>query len=134
LSFQHQYVNSANFKQKIDLDILKSQLEKISSLKLNFKIYFLPNINIKDIKAFYCGDNSSSKNSCNIPWIGLNILPNMEVTPGGGVLGCNQIIGNLKEKRMKKIWNNSFMRKFRKNIVKNGLPVICHRCCHRQCK
>ncbi len=133
LSFQHQYLNLANFQQKIDLNILKSQLEKISNLKLNFKIYFLPDINVRDMELFYGSNNSSSKNNCNIPWLGLNILPNMEVTPGGGVLGCNQVIGDLKKENLKKIWNNNAVRKFRKNIIKNGLPAICNRCCHRQC-
>lgn len=72
------------------------------------------------------------QNNCNIPWLGLNILPNLEVTPGGGVLGCNQVVGNLKKESLKEIWNNSSMKKFRKDIIRDGLPALCFRCCHRQ--
>jgi MoaA/NifB/PqqE/SkfB family radical SAM enzyme len=132
LSFQHQYLNLSNFKQKIILDILKSQIMEIRNAKFNFKVYFLPNIKLNDMEKFYSKEPQYLKNNCNIPWLGLNILPNLEVTPGGGVLGCNQIVGDLRKERLSDIWNNDLMKKFRRNIINNGLPRVCDRCCHRQ--
>jgi MoaA/NifB/PqqE/SkfB family radical SAM enzyme len=133
LSFQHSYFNSAIPKPEIDLPILTSQIRKIRKMKLNFSVLFIPDIRFNDLENYYNEDRKDIfKNTCNIPWLGLNIFPNLDVTPGGGVLGCNCVVGSLKHESLKEIWNNDLMRKFRKNIIKNGLPAICNRCCHRQ--
>lgn len=132
LAFQHLYFSVSN-KPKIDLSVLTSQIKKLGDLKPKFEIVVIPNIKLKDLSAFYSLDKSSVfKNNCLNPWLGLNILPNLAVTPGGGVLGCNQIVGDLKKNSLKEIWNNPKMRKFRKNIIQHNLPAVCFRCCHRQ--
>lgn len=146
LAFQHMYFSPTGDKLKIDLAVLKSQIEKLKNLKTKFDILLIPNIKSKDLSAYYLiddkvlylrprrmkQDRAIFKNNCNIPWFGLNILPNLEVTPGGAALGCNRVVGYLKKQTLKEIWNNSLMKQFRKNIIKYGLPKICFRCCYRQ--
>ncbi|MBA7492672.1 GTP 3',8-cyclase [subsurface metagenome] len=134
LTFQHMYFNLSKNKPQIDLGVLKSQIKKLKKFKANFDILLIPEIKFKDLVIYYALDDNKGvfKNNCNIPWLGLNILPNLEVTPGGGVLGCNQVVGNLKKESLKEIWNNSSMKKFRKDIIRDGLPAVCFRCCHRQ--
>jgi len=131
LAFQHPYFSLSG--PNIDLDVLVSQLRKIVTLKANFEILTIPHIKFKDLPAFYFSQKTNIfKNNCIIPWLGLNILPDLKVTPAGGVLGCNLIVGDLKHDSLKTIWNNSAMRNFRKNIIKHNLPAACFRCCHRQ--
>lgn len=136
LAFQHMYFDPQN-KPAIDLEILKSQLKKIKNLQTNhpkLSILFIPEIKFNDLTLYYNSDTDKNyfKNTCNIPWLGLNILPNLAVTPGGGVLGCNYVIGKLNQNSLKEIWNNGTMRQFRKSIIQNGLPSVCFRCCHQQ--
>lgn len=131
LAFQHPYFSPS--RPNIDLDVLVSQMGKIVDLKANFEILTIPDVKFKDLAAFYLSQKTNiSKKNCIIPWLGLNVLPNLAVTPGGGVLGCNQIVGDLKKNSLKEIWNNLIMRKFRKNIIQHNLPAACFRCCHRQ--
>lgn len=136
LAFQHMYFDPEN-KPVIDLAILKSQIEKIKRFRTthsDFSVLFIPEIKFNDLLFYYnpVKDNTYFKNRCNIPWLGLNILPNLEVTPGGGVLGCNNVVGNLKNDTLRKIWNNDRMKQFRQNLLYHGLPTDCFRCCHRQ--
>lgn len=134
LAFQYMYFNQAGDEPPINLDTLKSQIKELKNLKTNFDILLIPEIKFEDLAAYFLADGKAVfKNNCNIPWFVLNILPNLEVTPGGGVLGCNQVIGDLKKQTLKEIWNNSLIKKFRKNIIRHGLPRTCFRCCHRQC-
>ena len=133
LTFQHMYFNQVNYESQIDLNILKSQIKELKNLKTDFDILLIPEIKFEDLDAYYLtNDKADFKNNCNIPWLGLNILPNLEVTPGGSVLGCNQVIGDLKKETLKEIWNSSSMRRFRKDIIRHGLPRDCFRCCYRQ--
>lgn len=133
LVFQHMYSNHLASNYQIDLNILKSQIKELKSLEANFDILLIPEIKHKDLVVYYSIDDKKVfKNNCNIPWLGLNILPDLKVTPGGGVLSCNHIVGDLKEQTLKEIWNNSSIKRFRKNIIRNGLDQACSRCCHRQ--
>ncbi|OGF25557.1 hypothetical protein A2331_01690 [Candidatus Falkowbacteria bacterium RIFOXYB2_FULL_34_18] len=128
LSFQHAYF----CKDKININVLKDQIFKIKNLKTRFKILFLPYIKVNDLEKYYNKELNNFSRNCNIPWLGLNIMPNLDVTPGGGVLGCNNVIGNLKKEKIKIIWNNKKIKIFRKNILKNGVCDKCLGCCHRQ--
>lgn len=133
LVFQHIYFNQKDYNLKINLNILKSQIKELKDLKTNFDILLIPEIKFDDLINYYMfNKNDIFKNNCNIPWLGLNILPDLKITPGGGVLGCNCVIGDFKKENLKEVWNNSLIKNFRECIIKNGLPDICFRCCHRQ--
>lgn len=131
LAFQHPYFPSSS-GPNINLNVLISQMKKIATLKANFEILTIPNIKFKDLAAFYSQKTNIFKNNCIIPWLGLNIMPDLKATPGGGVLGCNYVVGDLKRESLKTIWNNLAIREFRENIIKHNLPAPCFRCCHRQ--
>lgn len=133
LAFQHMYFSRNGNKPRINLAVLKSEIEKLKNLKAKFDILLIPRIKSEDLDSYYLiGEKSVFKNNCNIPWLGLNILPNLKVAPGGASLGCNRIVGDLNRQNLKEIWNGELMKKFRRNIIKNGLPEICSRCCLRQ--
>jgi len=133
LAFQHSYFNPATQSPRIDLSILGAQMEAVKKIKAPFDLVFIPEIKNKDLKEFYFLEKRSDfKNNCLMPWLGLSVLPNLEATPGGGVLGCNVIIGNLKSAALKEVWGNSAMKEFRKNLVQKKMPPACARCCHRR--
>lgn len=133
LTFQHKYQNPSDFESKISVSGLKQAMAKIRQEKICYPIYFSPNIGPDDLESFY-SDRKNFIISCNLPWLGLNILPNLEVTPGGGVLGCNTVVGDFDKESLGKIWNNQKMKEFRKKILKCGAPKNCFGCCHARYK
>ena len=133
LAFQHSYFSPGGRQPQIDLSLLASQMEKIKKIKAPFKVVFIPEIKTRDLKMFYFLEKKESfKNNCLMPWLGLSILPDFEVTPGGGVLGCNLLLGNLKKFSIREIWRGRNLGYFRKKIKQKIMPVSCARCCHRQ--
>ncbi|MBI5465589.1 SPASM domain-containing protein, partial [Candidatus Gottesmanbacteria bacterium] len=84
------------------------------------------------LEKYYLDFDYPFGKNCSIPWLGLGILPNLEVTPGGGIFACNQILGSLQETSLAEIWNGAKLKAFRRQIKRNGVPRICFRCCHRQ--
>ncbi len=133
LAFQHSYFDPTAQQPQIDLVVLKIQIEAVTKIKAPFEIVFIPKIKNKDLEEFYFLDKKKSfKNSCLMPWLGLSILPNLEVTPGGGVLGCNLVIGDLKKSSLKEIWRSQSLNDFREKIRQKSMPAACSRCCHRR--
>lgn len=134
LSFGHLVFSCQEWKMlpKVNIRQLTGQLKKVRQKKLPFPLYFLPSIKDKDLKVYYFDFDYPFGKNCFMPWLGLGILPNLEVTPGGSMFACNQILGSLKETSLAKIWNGAKLRAFRRQIKRNGVPRICFRCCHRQ--
>lgn len=127
LAFQHQYSPKL---VDFNIEILKDQIRKIKKIKTQFEVAIIPNIDIKLLNKSYANSLEEISGKCPIPWVGLNILPNLEVTPGGGVLGCNHIVGNLKNQTMREIWNGKKMKEFRNHIRTKGIFPSCVKCCH----
>ncbi len=134
LSFGHLVFSCQETKMPTNMNIkqLTEQLNKVRQKKLPFPIYFLPLIKDEDLEKYYFDFDYNFGKNCFMPWLGLGILPNLEVTPGGSMFACNQILGSLKETSLAKIWNGAKLRAFRRQIKENGVPRICFRCCHRQ--
>jgi len=126
LVFQHQYGGENNY----DIKKLKDQILKLKEAKTSFEIAIIPNVDMHFLDKFYAHSSKKISGKCPIPWVGLNIMPNLDVTPGGGVLGCNQVIGSLKAVSIKEIWNGKRMKEFRKKILANGIFPACAKCCH----
>lgn len=131
---QHLMPNKASGQQSnlknIDSKILSGILMRIKKIKLKFNLLFLPEIRIKDIGNYYNLKNSPLGNRCFIPWLGLAIYPDLTVTPGAGILGCNFVLGNLNRDSIWDIWRSKNLHDFRKNAAIN-LSNICHGCCHK---
>lgn len=124
-----QYPMREEICRGINAAILKSESEKIKKIKFSFAIYF---ISEKWLNDYWNSTPSYFNGNCNLPWLGLGILPNLDVLPGGSVLTCARPIGNLKDKSLKEIWNGQKLKDFRRTILKRGLPFSCLGCCHAQ--
>lgn len=109
---------------------LANLLNRIKKMKLKFKLLFLPNIKIDDLAVYYKTEYTF-KNKCYVPWLGLSIYPDLTVTGGGGIFACNEILGNLKRVSIMDIWKGAKLKNFCSRLIKEGLPEICNRCCHK---
>ena len=103
-------------------------IEKIRKIKFSFPVFFTA----EDWLGVKRGKGYLSEGNCNLPWLGLGILPNLDILSGGSVLTCSQPLGNLKQNSLKEIWNGERLRDLRKRILKSGLPLTCQGCCHAQ--
>jgi radical SAM protein with 4Fe4S-binding SPASM domain len=66
---------------------------------------------------------------CSFPSL-LGINANGDVAPCDGLLNFKQfILGNIRKKSLKNIWNHSLMKKLR-GIKKNDLRGVCKKCKH----
>lgn len=114
----------------INVYLLEEQIKKLQKEKINFKLLFLPHIGLKDLRKYYYSE-FSFRNKCYIPWLGLNIYPDLTVTAGGGVLGCNRILGDLNVTSIREIWRGEKLGSFRDSLLSQGLESRCNRCCHK---
>ncbi len=113
--------------REIDNPVFKAEIERLKKMKFGFHIYFFSEKWFNDYRPV---ESSFFKGNCNLLWLGLGILPNLDIMPGGSVLTCSRPVGNLNEKSLKEIWNGSELRGLRMKILKNGLPSSCWGCCH----
>lgn len=72
-----------------------------------------------------------TRSKCYVPWVGLSIYPDGAVTPGGGVGGCNCVIGDLAKESLWDIWRGRLLGDFRSTLRNKGLPPRCSSCCHK---
>jgi MoaA/NifB/PqqE/SkfB family radical SAM enzyme len=126
---QHFMFNKVSEKM-FDSRKIADKLMEIKKLNLNFKLIYLPNIKITDIDNYY-NSNYAFRNKCYIPWFGVCVYPDLNVTAGAGVFGCNSVLGNLSRVSILEIWRGGQFNNLRIRILKEGLPVICNRCCHK---
>lgn len=113
----------------IDASHLANTIEYIRSKRdANMRITLFPDFNKEEIIQYYSEGSFRSrsfKNACLVPWDTAIIGPKGEV-----ILCPNYIIGNLREKSFREIWNNEKARFFRKVILKKKqLPVCSRGCC-----
>lgn len=130
ITFQHTTFSS-HYKEDMDFEAIKNQIQEITRTPHKVPVLFLPNIKCRDIANYYSDSKFPyNKNKCIFPWFVLFIQPNSDVIP------CDEVdvtIDNAKNNSLKDIWNNDNYRKFRQNIQRQGVSYpICKRCCHRQ--
>ncbi len=84
----------------------------------------LPRMSIEDILQYHDGGLSMDEFQCRIAWTTLNI------DAQGGVYPCFIYkVGDLREQRLKAIWNGPEMRACRMRLQKAPF-AICQGCCH----
>lgn len=115
--------------ENIDLDELIYQVKEAQKLILdnNIKLIGYPNyIEKENLKNFYSGNwdmMKEKKKSCPFPWIYMEVAANGDVTP------CHTFydfkMGNVYEKRILDIWNDSKYLLFRKHLKKGITPLCC---------
>lgn len=110
-----------------DCDKIDAVLDQIGENNACFDVEVLPPV--KDIRQYYRTDSFMS-HKCYVPFLGVSIFPQGEVSPGGGVFGCNYILGNLHKSKLINIWKGQLMKNF-KNTIRGKLPKSCARCCQK---
>lgn len=67
---------------------------------------------------------------CNAPWQQVVIRANGDVLPCCSFYGTKLVVGNIKNSLIYDIWNNSAMRKIRKELFKNNFDFspVCKNC------
>lgn len=78
----------------------------------------------EDIRKHYTDLTWKYKSSCTYPWHNLRVGPDGTVTPCVGY-----VVGNVRDKDIKTIWNNTRFRNFRSILYKQKLFPGCVRCC-----
>lgn len=116
------------FKPKIDLNNLEEQIRRIRKVRLKKikEVIFEPDLSLPEVKDFYSNPSfvpPKFSKKCFFPWLGVSILPN------GDVWLCpDYVIGNLKEERFSRLWNNEKAKALRFYLNKSGLFPACHTC------
>ena len=120
---------STNEIDKIDSKILASAIEKVKakSEEKHIPFVFIPDIQAQGVINYYQDNMPLDKWTCREPWLLMRISPYGEVFP------CvNYRIGNIREQKLSKLWNNERYRRFRNELRRNGLPLVCTGCCWLQ--
>ena len=85
---------------------------------------FFPRLDLNKVFAYYSDSSYPLRKRCVFPWFSTSIKPNGDLS----LCFHNYVVGNLKEKRFKSLWNNKKARKFRKTIFKEKYFPACTRC------
>jgi radical SAM protein with 4Fe4S-binding SPASM domain len=125
----HSNIEETDFT-KIDLTKLNNEIAAIKNSNYPFKISFSPEIEGLDIlKKYYLHPEIKLGRTCNDVFTNVMIKTDGSIIPSHG--RCyNSSMGNIYEKTLKDIWNDSPYAKFRNELVKaDGLFPACNRCC-----
>jgi MoaA/NifB/PqqE/SkfB family radical SAM enzyme len=90
-------------------------------------IIFTPDLSEEKIRRYYNLEDFENagnlQGKCLTPYLEAMILPD------GSLFNCMvNLVGNLKEKSLKELWNNEAAKKWRIYLDKNGYPPICKNC------
>lgn len=124
----HLEAYNTGYNNNIDGDKFSAILKKIHSMNSKYPIITVPVIEPSKIGEYYSNPESIVRNRCPIPWSQVNINYN------GDVHFCadypDYILGNIKDEKFFKIYNNEKAVKFRTALKKaeNGIFPGCLRC------
>ena len=114
----------------MDIECVKEQTRALRRRRLNFNLMFLPNLPMDMFERYYKSEETFMS-ECYIPWLGLAVYPDLNVTMGGGMLWCNNIVGSLRDKTWSQIWHGDKLKYYRNMLMHGRLPEECFRCCHK---
>jgi len=88
------------------------------------KIQIKPEVTISEFSDYYMNKMDLSQFYCTHPWA------QTMISPYGDVYPCYMLsMGNLREERLSKIWNDSRYQAFRRSLKKSVLFPGCSGCC-----
>ena len=119
----------ATYAQGVDVTRLHGELSRIRARDFPFPVSATPVVKLADLERYYGSMEPLDRVNCNVPWIALNVMPGGEVTPGGAMFACAEVVGDLGSEDLREIWNGASMRGFRRRI-RTSMPEDCMRCCH----
>jgi len=117
--------------QPVDPGHLKNSLENLlrAGREHHIDIRFVPAMCVDEIVAYYQGRFDLSLWNCRLPW------DTMRISPYGDVYPClNLLIGNVRNHKLKELWNSDSYRRFRKALKRASLFPSCVGCCKMQRK
>jgi radical SAM protein with 4Fe4S-binding SPASM domain len=116
------------FEPGVETKVLEEKKRQILSQKYDFSIDFYPNFSCKELAEYYNNPGylpPLENCRCLSPWLVVYILPDGEVRP---CLNSNYSLGNIKEERFVKLWNNAKALHFRNILKENKIFPACVRC------
>jgi len=126
------YAQKYPIKPYFDMEHFKEVYKEIEAINGKTKIRFSPKFEGKDVlgkieKFFAYDENMPIKEiyePCKYPF------SNMMINPQGDVYPCLSLkIGNVREKRIKEVFNMPHYCCFRKNLKASGVFEACQMCC-----
>lgn len=123
-------------KPYFDINKLTETIIKIQTHSKKSKTFvrFYPTFkNVNKIRTLYRKLDYMPLNNicyqCLFPWL------RVQISPDGYLFPClSYKIGNIKDQKLKDIWNNEKFIKFRKIIKENKVLPSCQMCCHLRIK
>lgn len=118
-------VNPADIETKK----LLIQIKKIKNMYTPNRVGFSPDLNLKNLEIYYKKPEQfvdSMRSKCLIPWVSSQINSNGDVIPTDRCLHI--VLGNIREKSFRQIWNDKPYREFRKSLKNVKRYPICARC------
>ena len=128
-SATHSNVELTDFKN-IDLALLDQEIQSIQNHKYSFNTSFSPEINgLNTLTTYYHKPEIKLGKTCNDVFTNVMIKSDGSVIPAHG--RCyNYSMGNIYQKSLKEIWNDTPYAQFREKLMKaDGLFPACNRCC-----
>ena len=119
----------AHLARAIDVAALEETLTRVQAHNFPFPVSATPIVEIADLHRYYRTMDPFERVNCNVPWIGLNVFPEGDVTPGGAMFTCTRVVGSLHREGLADIWSGHGLRLFRRRI-RGAMPEDCLRCCH----
>jgi len=120
---------TARYAREIDTAALRGELFRVMAHDFPFPVSATPVVKLADLERYYDSMEPLDRVNCNVPWMALNVMPGGEVTPGGAMFTCTEVVGDLREESLREIWRGPAMRAFRRRI-RGVMPEDCMRCCH----
>jgi len=122
--------NPAKHSQ-IDIDILKTELEKIreDEKKSEIQVRFSPqSVTYDEIVSYHEGKIDITKYRCGSPWTKLY------VSAYGDIMSCfNRTVGNIREDKIDDAWVHPILKNLRDRLDKqNGIFPACIGCCQSE--
>ena len=114
----------------VDLDEMAAVIGRIRQRAQRFPeegliITFHPDLDEDEVRAWYADPHTwVQRRPAACAWINTEVLPNGDVEPCFGY-----VCGNVKEKRLSRIWNSYSYREYRRRLAAAQDFPICVRCC-----
>lgn len=115
--------------KSIDTKKLMDQIKKIKNMYSPERVGFSPDLDLDELKIYYKNPEQfldALKGRCTIPWFTSQINSNGDVIITDRCL--HTVLGNIKEKSFRTIWNDESYREFRKSLRKAKRYPVCARC------
>ena len=116
-------ISKTGIEVGVDAAKVIEQMKKINKDQ-GIKKKFYPNFSLDEVFKYYSDCAYPLRKRCFFPWFSASIKPNGDLS----VCFHNYVVGNLKNKSFRELWNNKKARHFRKVIQKEKTFPACTRC------